>query len=177
VKGPQGWDVAVDDIMSGVDEVIRKGYADPERMGLMGFSNGGGIVDYLVTATDRFKAAVSVAPVIPDWLTLFYTYTMSDAPAFAGTNKTPWDDLDGYVKLSAVYHLPNVKTPMLLAVGDEDRHFLLGILEMYNGLRWLGKDVTLLRYPGQGHGFSGASMKDFWQRETAFFDKYLKPAQ
>src|SRR5689334_993387 len=74
VKGPQGWDIAVDDIMSGIDAVLAKGYVDPDRMGMMGFSNGGGIVDYLVTATDRFKAAVSVAPVIPDYLTLFFTY-------------------------------------------------------------------------------------------------------
>jgi len=41
----------------------------------------------------------------------------------------------------------------------------------------LGKDVTLLRYPKQGHGFKGAAMKDFWDRETAFFDKYLKQGQ
>jgi hypothetical protein len=52
-----------------------------------------------------------------------------------------------------------------------------GLQEMYNGLRFLGKDVTLLRYPGQGHGFEGAALKGFWERENAFFDKYLKPEQ
>ena len=48
---------------------------------------------------------------------------------------------------------------------------------MYNGLRFLGKDVTLLRYPGQGHGFEGAALKDFWERENGFFDKFLKTEQ
>lgn len=62
-KGPQGWDVTVDDVLSGVDELIRRGIADGDRMGLYGFSNGGGVVNYLVTRTDRFKCAVSVAGV------------------------------------------------------------------------------------------------------------------
>jgi dipeptidyl aminopeptidase/acylaminoacyl peptidase len=47
---------------------------------------------------------------------------------------------------------------------------------MYNGLRYLGKDVTLLRYPKQGHGFTGPAMRDFWKRENEFFDHYLKAA-
>jgi len=64
---------------------------------------------------------------------------------------------------------------MLLAVGDEDEgEMLLPTIEMYNGLRRFGKDVTLLRYPNQGHGFTGAALKDFWERENAFFDRYLK---
>lgn len=48
------------------------------------------------------------------------------------------------------------------------------MIEMYNGLRYLGKDVTLLRYEGQGHGFEGAALADFWKRENQFFDRYLK---
>ena len=88
---------------------------------------------------------------------------------------SPWDDPAAYVKLSAVFHLKSVATPMLLASGDNDGDFLLGMIELYNGLRWLAKDVTLLRYPGQGHGFNGAAMKDFWERETAFFDERLRP--
>jgi dipeptidyl aminopeptidase/acylaminoacyl peptidase len=46
---------------------------------------------------------------------------------------------------------------------------------MYNGLREVGDSVTLLRYPDQAHGFTGAALRDFWGREIAFFDKYLKP--
>jgi dipeptidyl aminopeptidase/acylaminoacyl peptidase len=66
-------------------------------------------------------------------------------------------------------------TPVLLADGDKDQGFILGTLEMYSGLRRQGKEVTLIRYPDQGHGFTGAAMKDFWEREMAFFGKYLKP--
>jgi dipeptidyl aminopeptidase/acylaminoacyl peptidase len=51
------------------------------------------------------------------------------------------------------------------------------MIEMYQGLRYLGKDVTLLRYEGQGHGFAGAAMADFWQRENEFFDEHLRPVQ
>jgi dipeptidyl aminopeptidase/acylaminoacyl peptidase len=64
---------------------------------------------------------------------------------------------------------------MLLAVGDNDLGFMPGIIEMYNGLRYLGKEVTLLRYEGQGHGFQGEAMQDFWDRKIAFYDRYLKP--
>jgi dipeptidyl aminopeptidase/acylaminoacyl peptidase len=173
-KGPEGWDQMVDDVLSGADELIRRGVADPDRMGLYGFSNGGGVVNYLVTRTNRFKCAVSVAGVYPDWLLPMLLHTDSTIPAFEG-GASPWDDPGAYVKLSAVFQLKSVTTPMLLAAGDNDGDFLLGMIEMYNGLRWLGKEVTFLRYAGQGHGFGGPAMTDFWDRETAFMDRYLKP--
>jgi dipeptidyl aminopeptidase/acylaminoacyl peptidase len=179
VKGPDGWAVMVDDIMSGVDELIRRGIVDPNRMGLTGFSNGGGVADYLVTATPRFKCAVSIAAVAPDWLSEFF-FPAGGGPSAAavewyGKDSTPWTDLEGWTKMSAVYRLPNVTTPMLLADGDKDIGFLQGMIEMYQGLRYLGKDVTLLRYEGQSHGFNGAAMADFWRRENEFFDRYLNP--
>ncbi len=64
---------------------------------------------------------------------------------------------------------------MLLADGDNDGDFLFDTIEMYNGLRSAGVEVTLLRYPDQGHGFSGSAMADFWNREMAFFKGYLQP--
>jgi dipeptidyl aminopeptidase/acylaminoacyl peptidase len=181
VKGPDGWDVMVDDIMSGVDELIGRGIVDPDRMGLTGFSNGGGVADYLVTATSRFRCAVSIAAVAPDWLSQFFFPADGGSPAsvveWYGKNTTPWTDLEGWTKMSAVYRLPKVTTPMLLADGDNDIGFLPGMIEMYQGLRYLGKDVILLRYEGQGHGFEGAAMADFWRRENEFFDRYLNPAK
>ena len=86
-----------------------------------------------------------------------------------------WDDPSAYVKLSAVFRAGKVKTPMLLADGDDDGDFLLGSIEMYDVLRAAGADVTLLRYPGQGHVLTGAALKDFWRREAAFLAAYLKP--
>ncbi len=174
-KGPDGIAVAVEDVMSGVDELIRQGIVDPDRMCLYGFSNGGAMVNQLVTRTTRFKCAVSVAAALSvDWGTAFFLRTQAQfVPDVAGV--TPWQNPNAYVALSAVYHLDKVNTPMLLADGDNDGFFLLGSIEMYNGLRYLGKDVTFVRYPGQEHGFEGAAMKDFWERENAFFDSYLHP--
>lgn len=176
-KGPGGWQVTRDEIMSGVDALIRRRIVDPDRMGLYGFSNGGGIVNYLVTQTNRFKCAVSVAGAVSDWLRLA---TLGNATVFMKQlegGADPWSDPWPFVQLSAVFRLKRVRTPMLLADGDDDGEFLLNTIEMYNGLRWLGKSVTLLRYPDQQHGFTGAALRDFWRREQAFFDKYLKPTR
>jgi dipeptidyl aminopeptidase/acylaminoacyl peptidase len=174
-KGVKGVDVAVDDVISGVNELIRRGIVDPEHMGLYGFSNGGAVVNQVVTKTNRFKCAISVAAATSaDWSMLFFFRSPSKSIAHM-VGVLPWESPQTYVDLSAVYRLDKVTTPMLLADGDNDSFFLLGEIEMYNGLRYLGKDVTLLRYPNQGHGFEGAAMKDFWERENAFLDRYLKP--
>lgn len=175
-KGPEGWKVTYDDVMSGVDALIQRGIVDPDRMGLYGFSNGGGVVNYLVTQTNRFRCAVSVAGAVSDWL----------RPALLGGESAfmeeleggadPWSNPEPFIELSAVFRLKEVATPVLLADGDEDGDFLLNTIEMYNGLRWFGKKVTLLRYPGQAHGFTGAALRDFWNRENSFFGKYLQPA-
>jgi len=175
-KGPMGWDVTVDDVMSGVDTLIARGVVDPNSMGLYGFSNGGGVVNYLVTRTGRFKCAVSVAGALADWVRPVLLGTNAAFPTMAA-GMTPWDDPAGYIRLSAVFHARAITTPMLLADGDEDGDFLLDSIEMYNSLRWFGRNVMLLRYPGQGHGFTGAALQDFWRRENAFFDRYLKSAQ
>lgn len=174
-QGPKGIEVLLDDVMSGVDEVVRRGVADPKRIGLHGFSNGGGVVGYLVTQSNRFRCAVWIAGVYPDWILPAMLQTDSTLSTFEG-GANVWDDPETYVKLSAVYHLEKVATPMLLAVGDDDGFFFLGAIEFYNSLRSLKKDVTLLRYAGQGHGFTGAALKDFAARESAFFDRYLKVA-
>jgi dipeptidyl aminopeptidase/acylaminoacyl peptidase len=174
-KGPKGVDIAVDDVVTGVDELIRRGIVDPDRMCLYGFSNGGGMVNQLVTKSDRFKCAISVAGAIAsDWSSRFFLHTQAKFIVDL-EGASPWEDPQAYVDLSAVYRLNKVTTPMLLADGDDDGGFLLNTIEMYNGLRYLGKEVTLLRYPNQGHGFRGAAMKDFWRRENEFFDKYLRP--
>ena len=166
-----------DDAMSGIDALISKGIVDPDRMCLYGFSNGGAVVNQLVTMTNRFKCAVSVAAALSgDWSRPFFLQTNAQfITDIAGA--TPWEDTQAYVKLSAIYRLDKVNTPILLADGDTDTMFLLGCIEMYNGLRFLKKDVTFLRYPGQGHGFDGAALKDFWERENIFFDKYLRPVR
>jgi dipeptidyl aminopeptidase/acylaminoacyl peptidase len=174
-RGPEGWDVAVDDVLSGVNELIRRGLVDPERMGLYGFSNGGAVINYLVTRTKRFKCAISVSPALSDWIRPALLHSESLVSTFEG-GLDPWNNPEDYIRLSAVFHVNKVTTPMLLADGDNDGDFLLDSIEMYNGLRWFGKEVVLLRYPDQGHGFTGWALRDFWERESAFFDEHLKPS-
>lgn len=171
-KGPEGWDVAVDDVLSGVDELIARGIVDGDRMCLYGFSNGSAVVNYLVTRTNRFKCAVSASPAMTDWIRPSLLDTGAAVAPFDG-GVTVWDDPEAYVRLSAVFFLNKVKTPMLLAVGDEDPA-LLDSIEMYNGLRQFGQDVTFLRYPKQGHGLTGAALDDFIQRVDNFFDNHLR---
>ena len=174
-RGPDAWDVMVDDVMSGVDALIHRGLVDPERMCLYGHSNGGAVVDYLVTRTDRFKCAVAVAPVWPNWIGAPLLDTKAWRIMSDWTGVDPLHDPDAYIKLSAVFHVDNVETPMLIADGDDDGMFLLGSITMYNALRFAGKQVTFLRYPNQGHVFVGQGLRDLWNREMAFFAHYLHP--
>lgn len=172
-RGPTGVDIMMDDLMTGIDAVVKRGVADPDRMCLYGFSNGGGAVNLIVTQTSRFKCAVSAAGVGTDWAFSFFFDPETFRVLIGGT--TPWENPNAYVTLSPVYHLDKVTTPMLLAIGDEEETGVVMLAEMYNGLRYLGRDVTFLRYPKQGHGFTGLALKDYWQRVNAFFDKYLRP--
>jgi dipeptidyl aminopeptidase/acylaminoacyl peptidase len=99
-------------------------------------------------------------------------------PAWAkrtvGSNSV-FDDPENYLKLSVLYKAASIHTPTLLAVGDFDSlETVLGTIGMYNGLRYLGRDVTMLRYRDQGHVFHQAAMKDFWDRELRFFDQHLR---
>ncbi len=175
-EGPKGWTITIDDVMSGVDNLISEGIVDPNRMCLYGFSNGGGVVDYLVTRVHRFRCAVAVAPALSDWIRPFLLNSQDEISWF-DHGKDLEAGLSDYIALSAVFHLSSVDTPMLLADGDDDGGFLLDAVEMYDRLRQLGRQVTLVRYPNQGHGFTGSAMRDFWSREIAFFARNLNPRQ
>jgi len=172
-KGARGWDVTVDDVLSGVDALVKEGIVDANRMCLYGFSNGGGVVNYLVTRTPVFQCAVSVAGALSDWVRPFLLNSDSASWLADWAGASLWEDPTSYVGLSAVFGLNRVHTPMLLADGDDDGEFLLNTIEMYNGLRGTNVDVTLLRYAGQAHGFSGSALRDFWSREMLFFARHL----
>jgi dipeptidyl aminopeptidase/acylaminoacyl peptidase len=175
-KGPDGWEITTEQVLSGVNELIKRGIVDPNRMGLLGFSNGGGVVNALVTRTNRFRCAVSVAAVYPDLLAPFFLHSDSHIPDFFA-NGDPLKVPENYLELSSVYRADRVETPMLIADGDLDQDFLIGSIEWFNALRWSKKNVTFLRYPGQGHGFDQPAMEDFWIREKDFFARYLQPVR
>jgi len=174
-QGEGGWEVTQDDLMSGVNALVTRGLADQQRICIYGHSNGGTDVLNVIARTSAFKCAVAVAPVMLDWL---HNATLrTNGVAWAKTmlgSKSIFDDPMPYLKLSVIYNASTIRTPTLLAVGDADQPgTVLGTISMYNSLRYLGRDVTLLRYSDQGHVFQGEAMKDLWDRELRFIGSHL----
>jgi dipeptidyl aminopeptidase/acylaminoacyl peptidase len=160
-------------------------FIDGKRMGLQGHSFGGYETNYVVTHSDLFAAACSAAGFCD--LVSFYgadargTYPMYWAERIQGRmGVTLWERPELYIKNSPVFHIDNVKTPMLLMHNKGDRVVPFAqALEFYLGLRRLGKRAWLLQYDDGGHSVGGQnSEKDFHQRMMQFFDHYLrsKPA-
>lgn len=172
--GPNGIDVLHDDVMSGIDTLIARGFVDSSRMCVYGFSNGGLSALFLLMRTKRFKCASVAAPATPDWPGGFFLGNTDGVVKYMH-GATPWSDPGVYVALSPVYHLDQIKTPLLLSVGDDDQTHVIALLGVYNGLRYLGRPVTLLRYPGQGHQLEGPAKADFERRQLEFFKRYLTP--
>jgi dipeptidyl aminopeptidase/acylaminoacyl peptidase len=171
-SGPQGIDLLHDDIMSGVDTLIARGLVDSTRMCVYGHSNGGLSALYLLMRTARFRCASVAAPATADWPTMFFVGGGAGIDTYMH-GATPWSDPGVYVALSPVYHSDQMTTPLLLSVGDDDQVLLLATIGLYNGLRYLGRSVTLLRYAGQGHQLEGAAKDDFERRQLAFFREHL----
>jgi dipeptidyl aminopeptidase/acylaminoacyl peptidase len=174
-KGPSGWAVAYDDVMSGINQLVSSGMADADRMCLFGDSNGGGLAVYLLTVTDRFRCAVVMSPVAVDWVRDALTITDPLSIEELAGKIDVYKDTDAFVALSPVLDMDRVTTPILIGVGDEDGP--LNAIEIFNGARHAGVDVTLVRYPGQGHIIFGAALRDFWKREMAFFAKHLQTSE
>ncbi len=175
-RGKDGWSVTQDDLMSGVREVIRSGLADEHRICIYGHSNGGTVAINVIARTGIFRCAIAVAPVALDWLNnaTLMTETAAEWRMTYG-GKSVYDDTEGYLKLSVLFHAKTITTPVLIAIGDgDDAHTVLDSIKMYNALRYEGRDVTLLRYPQEGHVFAGVGMADLYRRELSFFRAHLK---
>lgn len=171
--GPNGIRIMADDILSGVDEIIKRGLVDPGRMCVVGFSNGGLQGEQLLTQTNRFKCAVFQSPAVSDWLVTCFLNPEGPAGVMWFMYGTaPWEDPSTYISLIPLFHAEMITTPTLLAVGDLEPG-VIPTIEMYNVLRYLKKDVTLLRYTTQGHVFTGAADEDFQRRVAAFLSSYL----
>ncbi len=183
VTGPPGWDLTVDDVESGVDVLIERGIVDPDRMAIMGFSNGGAATVGLITRTDRYRAAVAVAPANLNWVEAALRQDNMGGrwirtQRFMGIDEDILEDPLPYLEGSPVFALASVDTPLLLAVGDrDDASFTVPTIETYLALRRLGKDVTLLRYADMAHGFFGPAGDDLNGRITDFLDRHLEPGR
>jgi dipeptidyl aminopeptidase/acylaminoacyl peptidase len=138
------------DVESAVDHLVELGWVDPERVGCMGWSQGGYISAFVGLHSDKFKA-VSVGAGISDW----YTYHISnDIPAFTVDylSGSPFRDRELYVKTAPISNIANAHTPMLIQHGSDDRRVpLSNAHELYRGLQEMGVPVELFIYPGMGH--------------------------
>jgi dipeptidyl aminopeptidase/acylaminoacyl peptidase len=142
------------DIMTGVDAVIARGVADPDRLAIQGWSYGGYMTAWAITQTTRFKAAMVGAGITNLWS----MYGTNDIPnylaAFFKGFPTP-DTLALYMERSAVSHAHHVTTPTLILHGSSDERVPIGQpMELYRALKDRGKTVELVFYPRQGHGVS-----------------------
>jgi dipeptidyl aminopeptidase/acylaminoacyl peptidase len=165
------------DLLGAMDHVVKIGLADPDRLGIGGWSYGGILTNYTIATDGRFKAATSGAG-SSNQITMYGTdqyitqYDLEIGP--------PWKAQDLWVKISyPFFHADRIKTPTLFMGGENDFNVpITGSEQMYQALRSLGVDTELVIYPTQFHGITIPSYKkDRLERYLAWYDKYLrKPA-
>ncbi|MDX6304411.1 MAG: hypothetical protein QOI77_1380 [Blastocatellia bacterium] len=166
----------VEDLLAGVDHVIQMGVADPDRLGVGGWSYGAILTDYIIATDPRFKGATSGAGT---------AFTV----AFYGTDQyiiqydyeigPPWNPKawETYQKISYPFlHADRIKTPTLFLGGERDFNVpVQGGQQMYQALRSLGVDTQLIIYPNENHGITRPSyVRDRYERYLAWYDKYVK---
>ena len=138
------------DVISGVDSLIAKGFVDKDRVGAMGWSEGGYISAFITTSSDRFKA-VSVGAGISDWMTY---YANTDITPFTRQylGATPWDDPEVYRKTSPISYIKTAKTPTLIQQGSLDKRVpVADSFELRQALEDHGVPVKMVLYDGFGH--------------------------
>ncbi|MCH4821878.1 S9 family peptidase [Gramella lutea] len=163
-----------EDLMSGVDAAIGKGFIDEDNLFVTGGSGGGVLTAWIVGKTDRFKAAVVAKPVI-NW----YSFVLyADNPAFFSKywfpNK-PWEDPEPYLKRSPLSYVGNVTTPTMLLTGEEDYRTPIAESEQfYTALKLEGVESAMVRIPGASHGIANKPSNLIAKIASilAWFDKY-----
>ncbi len=164
-----------EDMMAGVDHVVAMGVADPERLGVMGWSYGGFMTAWAITQTRRFKAASIGAPVT-DLVSLNGTADMATfVPDYFGGES--WEKPDPYIKHSPIFQVKGVTTPTLMQHGIIDTVVPLSQgQEFYNALLRQGVTVRMVVYPRSGHGITESKfLLHVMQENLAWFEKYLAP--
>ncbi|MHC4656262.1 MAG: alpha/beta hydrolase family protein [Planctomycetota bacterium] len=170
----QGWGIKdYEDVIAAVDHVIELGYADPDRLGVMGYSYGGFMTNVVITRTDRFKAAVSgaghslfIANYGHDIYQKWYEWELGP----------PWKNRQLWEKLSPLNQIHKVTTPTIFLCGQKDWNVpVLNSELMYQSLKRLGVETQLVVYPNSHHGgWKKQFSRDYYQRALAWMDKYMK---
>lgn len=165
------------DLMSGVDHVIANGVADPDRLGVMGWSYGGYMTSWTITQTKRFKAA-SVGAGVTNLMSFTGT---ADIPSFLPDyfGGEFWNKLDAYRAQSAMFQVKGVTTPTLIQHGERDERVPLSQgQELYNALKRQGCETKMIIYPRTPHGIEEPRLLlDCMTRNLEWFDQHLGEAQ
>jgi dipeptidyl aminopeptidase/acylaminoacyl peptidase len=166
------------DLMIGVDEVLKRGYVDPRKLGVTGGSGGGLLTNWVVGHTDRFAAAVAQRD-IASWAAWWYSadFTLFQPAWFKAP---PFEDPQDYVNRSPLTYIQNVHTPLMLVLGEADYRTPPGAggEEMFRALKFLKRPVIMVRFPGESHELSRSGQP--WHRVerlqhiVGWFDKYLQ---
>ncbi len=164
-----------EDVMAGVDYAIEQGYADPDRLGVGGWSYGGILTNYVITKSDRFKGAItgaSMALYRANYGHDHYQYEWEIEVGF------PWENAEGWERMSPFNDVANVVTPTLIMGGDHDWNVPIQNSEqLYQALRRLGVETQLVVYPDEHHGFRKPAFQlDRLERYLAWYEQYVKGA-
>ena len=166
------------DLMVGVDELLKRGYIDEQHMGVTGGSGGGLLTDWIVGHTTRFAAAASQRD-IASWAAWWYSadFTLFHESWF---RKPPFEDPQDYTERSPITYINNVKTPLILILGDADFRTppISGGEEMFRALKYRKVPTAMVRFPGESHELSRSGQP--WHRIERlehivnWFDIYLQ---
>ena len=156
-----------------VDYAVAEGIADPDKLGVGGWSYGGISTDFIIAQTQRFKAAISGAGVALVASFYGHDHYQRDYDIELGY---PWDNRAVWDRISPFYRVASITTPTLFMGGDLDANVpILGGEQMYEAMKTLGRTTELVVYPGEYHGFTVPShIKDRMERYMAWFNHYVK---
>ena len=168
------------DLMAGVDEVLKRGYVDPKKLGVTGGSGGGVLTDWTITHTDRFAAAVSQRD-ISNWASWWYTadFTLFQPNWFKAP---PFEDPDDYINRSAITFVKNIHTPVLFVLGESDYRTPQdsGGEQLFRALKYLKRPTAMVVFPRETHELSRSG--EPWHRIerldyiVGWFDKWMMGA-
>jgi dipeptidyl aminopeptidase/acylaminoacyl peptidase len=161
------------DVLAAVDHAIEEGWADPERLGVGGWSYGGILTDHVITKTDRFKAAITGASEF-----LYVSNYGHDHYQLQWEKELglPWESRETWERISPFNQVDKITTPTLVMGGESDWNVPINNGEqLYQALRRMGRETQLVVYPGQSHGLSvPAYQVDRYERYLKWYDKYVK---
>lgn len=163
------------DIMAGVDYLIENNISDKNKLGITGWSYGGYMTCWGISQTNRFKAAVAGASVV-DRYSMFGTSDIGYDFGYYHFGGTPWQNAHKVIERSPLNYAYRIETPLLMVHGEEDFRCPIGQSEeIFTALKFLNKEVVLVRYPDEPHNFKKPyHLVDRYQRLQAWFDYYIK---